>query len=106
MNVCRSQRWAAALVMFLAGGLLAGALGGCSGRKQVPFGLQDAGAPVELEAETGEAVAELPVGAAFAPNQVEVQVAESTLVLQAGYALAALQLDLDGSEPNDALVVS
>ena len=102
MNVCRSQRWGAALVMFLAGVLV----GGCSGRKQVPFGLQDAEAPTELEAESEEGVAELPVGTAFEPNQVEVQVAESTLVLQAGYALAALQLDLDGSEPTDALVVS
>jgi len=102
MNVCRSQRWDAALVMFLAGGLA----GGCSGRKQVPFGLQDAGAPMELVADTEEGEAELPVGTAFGPNQVEVQVAESTLVLQAGYALAALQLDLDGSEPMDALVVS
>lgn len=106
MNVCRTQWWAAALLMFLFGGPLAGTLGGCSGRKQVPFGLQDAGAPAELTSETGEAVAELPVGTAFAPNQVEVQVAESTLVLKAGYALAALQLDLDGNEPTDALVVS
>jgi hypothetical protein len=102
MNVCRSQRWGAALVMFLASALV----GGCSGRKQVPFGLQDAGAPTELTAETEEGAAELPVGTTFKPNQVEVQVAESTLVLQAGYALAALQLDLDGNEPTDALVVS
>ena len=102
MNVCRSQRWGAVLVMFLAGGLV----GGCSGRRQVPFGLQDAGTPTELAAEAEESAAELPVGAAFEPNQVEVPVAESTLVLQAGYALAALQLDLDGNEPVDALVVS
>jgi hypothetical protein len=102
MNVRGSQRWAAALVVFLAGGLA----GGCSGRKQVPFGLQDAGAPTELEAEGEEGAAELPVGTAFDPNQVEVQVAESMLVLQAGYALAALQLDLDGNEATDALVVS
>jgi hypothetical protein len=102
MNVCRSQRWGAVLVMFLASALV----GGCSGRKQVPFGLQDAGAPTELTAETEEGAAELPVGTTFKPNQVEVQVAESTLVLQAGYALAALQLDLDGNEPTDALVVS
>jgi hypothetical protein len=102
MNVCRSQRWGAVLVMFLASALV----GGCSGRKQVPFGLQDASAPTELTAETEEGAAELPVGTTFKPNQVEVQVAESTLVLQAGYALAALQLDLDGNEPTDALVVS
>ena len=102
MNVYRSQRWGAALVMFLAGGLV----GGCSGRKQVPFGLQDAGAPAELAAEAEASAAELPVGTAFEPDQVEVPVADSTLVLQAGYALAALQLDLDGDESIDALVVS
>jgi len=88
--------------MFLAGVLV----GGCSGRKQVPFGLHDAGAPTELETESEEGAAEFPVGTAFEPNQVEVQVAESTLVLQAGYALTALQLDLDGNDPTDALVVS
>jgi hypothetical protein len=102
MNVCQSQQWAAVLVMFVAVVLV----GGCSGRKQVPFGLQDAGAPTELETESEEGAAELPVGTAFEPNQVEVQVAESTLVLQAGYALAALQLDLDGNDPPDALVLS
>ena len=102
MNVYRSQRWGAALVMFLAGGLV----GGCSGRKQVPFGLQDAGAPTELAAEAEASAAELPVGTAFEPDQVEVPVADSTLVLQAGYALAALQLDLDGDASIDALVVS
>ncbi|RLB50159.1 MAG: hypothetical protein DRH23_05015 [Deltaproteobacteria bacterium] len=100
MNGCRSQRWAAVLVMFLAGALL----GGCSSRKQVPFGLQDAGATAVPEGE--EAAAELPVGTTFEPNQVEVPVAESTLVLEVGYALAALELDLDGSEPSDSLVVS
>jgi hypothetical protein len=88
--------------MFLAGALL----GGCSSRKQVPFGLQDAGATAVPEAEGEEAAAELPVGTTFEPNQVEVPVAESTLVLEVGYALAALELDLDGSEPSDALVVS
>ena len=39
MNLCRSQRWAAVLLMLVAGGLI----WGCSGRKQVPFGLKDAG---------------------------------------------------------------
>jgi hypothetical protein len=105
MNVCRSQRWAAALLVLLA----AVVTEGCSSRKQVPFGLQDAGTPSEATAEGEEGEegeAELPVGIAFEPNQVEVQVAESTLVLQAGYALAALELDLDGSEPTDVLVVS
>jgi len=103
MNVCRSQRWGAALVVFVFGGLL----WGCSGRKQVPFGLQDAGADsTESTEETAEGAAEQPVGETFGPDEVEVQIAESTLVLQAGYALAALQLDLDGSEPIDAVVVS
>jgi hypothetical protein len=102
MNVSGSQRCAAVLVTFLAGALVAG----CSSRKQVPFGLQDAGATAVPEAESEEAAAELPVGTTFEPNQVEVPVAESTLVLEVGYALAALELDLDGSEPSDALVVS
>ncbi len=94
--------------MFVFGGLVAGAtLEGCSGRKQVPFGLQDAGAPTEEpDSETEGDEAELPVGQTFGPDQVEVQVSESTLVLQAGYALAALELELDGEEPIDALVVS
>ena len=102
MNVCRSQRWSAALVMLLAGGLV----WGCSGRKQVPFGLQDAGTRTELAADAEESDADLPIGTSFEPNQVEVPVAESTLVLQAGYALAALQLHLDGNEAIDAIVVS
>jgi hypothetical protein len=107
MNVYRSQRWGAALVVVFAGALhLGGLLPGCSGRKQVPFGLQDAGASTEPAEEPEEGAAELPVGQTFGPDQVEVQVAESTLVLQAGYALAALRLDLDGSEPIDAVVVS
>ncbi len=111
MRLCRSQRWAAPLLMLVSGALMSG----CSGRKQVPFGLRDAGQDAsqdanpesnELSAEVEEAAPELLVGTTFAPDQVEVQVAESTLVLQVGYALAALQLDLDGSEPVDALVVS
>ena len=56
--------------------------------------------------ESADEAGELPVGQTFGPDQVEVPIAESTLVLQSGYALAALQLDLDGSEPIDALVVS
>jgi len=108
MSVCRSQRWTAILGMCLCGGLVGSTLlSGCTGRKQVPFGLQDAGtASTEPAEEAAEAAAELPVGQTFEPDQVEVQIAESTLVLQAGYALAALQLDLDGNEPIDAVVVS
>jgi len=80
---------------------------GCSSRKQVPFGLEDAEPPSTVPAaEAAESAAELPVGERFAPEQVEVPVADSTLVLEAGYALAVLRLDLDGSEPIDALVVS
>jgi hypothetical protein len=72
-----------------------GLLSGCSGRKQVPFGLEDAGTATETAAEAEEGTDELPVGETFDPDQVEVQIAESTLVLQAGYALAALRLDLE-----------
>ena len=103
MNPCRSQRRAAVLLILLTGGLL----WGCSGRKQVPFGLKDAGRDAsEPATEAEEGAPELPVGESYGPDQVEVRVAESTLVLQAGYALAALQLNLDGSEPADALLVS
>jgi len=103
MNLCRSQRRAAVLLMLVAGGLI----WGCSGRKQVPFGLKDAGGD-SSEPATGveDEAPELPVGESYGPDQVEVRVAESTLVLKAGYALAALQLNLDGREPADALVVS
>ncbi|MGB5285414.1 MAG: hypothetical protein WBN29_12955, partial [Polyangiales bacterium] len=108
MKLCRSQRWAAVQLMSIAGGILLGGLaGGCSGRKQVPFGLQDAGQDSSAPAaDVGEQAAALPVGETFGPDQVEVRVADSTLVLQTGYALSALQLDLDGAEPIDALVVS
>ncbi len=103
MNLCRSQRRAAVLLMLIAGGLI----WGCTGRKQVPFGLKGAGGD-SSEPATGveEEAPELPVGESYGPDQVEVRVAESTLVLKAGYALAALQLNLDGTEPVDALVVS
>ena len=103
MNLRRSQRPAAVLLTFVAGALICG----CSGRKQVPFGLRDAGQDAG-EPATGveEGAPELPVGESYGPDQVEVRVAESTLVLKAGYALAALQLNLDGREPIDALVVS
>ncbi|NNE17244.1 MAG: hypothetical protein HKN10_02090, partial [Myxococcales bacterium] len=103
MKLCRSQRRAAVLLICVTGGLI----WGCSGRKQVPFGLKDAGGD-SSEPATGveEEAPELPVGESFGPDQVEVRVAESTLVLKAGYALAALQLNLDGIEPDDAFVVS
>lgn len=102
MSMCRSQGWAAMLAMFVAAVTIAG----CSGRKQVPFGLEDAGSSeVQPEEPTTEAP-ELPVGETFAPDQVEIPVGESALVLQKGYALAALQIDLDGSEPLDAIAVS
>lgn len=108
MSTRRSQWWAAVLVACMAGQWLIG----CTGRKQVPFGLEDAGTPEE-HPETEQATPEpsdpepsLPVGTAFAPDQVEVPVGESVLVLTSGYALTALQVDLDGTEPLDALVVS
>ena len=89
--------------MLVTGGLI----WGCSGRKQVPFGLEDAGPDAsEPATEVEEGAPELLVGESYGPDQVEVPVAESTLVLKAGYALAALQLELDGSEPADALVVA
>ncbi|MGD8607571.1 MAG: hypothetical protein PVH21_09780 [Myxococcales bacterium] len=103
----RPQWWSAALIVCVAGQWLVG----CTGRKQVPFGLQDAGTtedqsqpeqPLEQEAEQ----APLPVGTRFEPNRVEVPVGQSALVLQSGYALTALEVDLDGTEPPDALVVS
>lgn len=106
MRPCRSQRWAAALGVFLAGGVL---VGGCSARKQVPFGLQDAETPSAEPpaAPTGESSPELPSsGQTYGPGQVEVEIGDSTLVLGAGYALAGLQIDLDGNDPIDALVVS
>lgn len=108
MSVRELRGWAAALAIVLLGDVLLG----CTGRKQVPFGLEDAGSPsVESEHEAAEPKAEEPgagllVGKRFEPGQVEVPIGDSTLVLQAGYALAALELDLDGKDPLDALVVS
>jgi hypothetical protein len=103
MKRCRAQWWSIALIACIAGQWLAG----CTGRKQVPFGLEDAGTeeePSQHEQESEQAP--LPVGTHFEPNQVEVPVGESALVLPSGYALAALEVDLDGTEPPDALVVS
>ena len=72
MKQCRSQRWVAVPLVFVAGGLLLGGLvGGCSGRKQVPFGLQDAGQDSSAPAaDLGEEAAALPVGETFGPDQV------------------------------------
>ena len=102
MSMCRSQGWAALLVVLVA----SGALFGCSGRKQVPFGLDDAGAAEEESPEEAVEAAELPVGQTFEPEQVEIPVGDSALVLQKGYALGALQVDLDGSDPIDAIAIS
>jgi hypothetical protein len=89
--------------MLVAGGLV----WGCSGRKQVPFGLEDAGRDAgEPATEVEEVAPKLLVGESYGPDQVEVRVADSTLVLEAGYALTALQVNLDGSGAADALVVS
>ncbi|MFZ1864693.1 MAG: hypothetical protein WAU39_10760 [Polyangiales bacterium] len=103
MTRCRSQWWAAALIVCIAGQ----GLGGCTARKQVPFGLEDAGASEDESQPAQESTqTPLPVGTSFEPNRVEVPVGESALVLQSGYALAALEVDLDGNVPPDALVVS
>ncbi|HSN82453.1 MAG TPA: hypothetical protein VLS88_07755 [Polyangiales bacterium] len=104
MSTWRSQRWAAALIICCTGVWLVG----CPGRKQVPFGLEDAGADEGQQSppEQEEAPTPLPTGKRFEPNQVEVPVGESALVLESGYALAALEVDLDGTDPLDALVVS
>ena len=86
-----------------------GWLVGCPGRKQVPFGLEDAGVDEgqqQSPPEQEESPAALPTGKRFEPNQVEVPVGESALVLESGYALTALEVDLDGTDPLDALVVS
>jgi hypothetical protein len=101
----RSQWWAAALIASIA----VSSSGGCTGRKQVPFGLADAGVTDDQSQtpEEGEiAQSPLLVGKRFETHQVEVPVGESALVLQSGRALAALDVDLDAAEPADALVVS
>ena len=101
MIACRPQRGAAALAF-----VVAFAMSACSGRKQVPFGLEDAGTDATAPStDTGE-TAERPVGVSFGPDQVEVPVAASTFVLKSGYALAALDIELDGREPVDAVVAS
>ncbi|MEM9731054.1 MAG: hypothetical protein AAF997_20950 [Myxococcota bacterium] len=83
---------------------------GCTGRKQVPFGLEQsegaggsAGTPAEMETETAP---ELATGEAFEADTVEVPVGDNTLVLENGYALASLRVDLDGDGEKDALVVA
>ena len=103
MIMSRAQWWAALLVV----GLGASSILGCSGRKQVPFGLKDAAVPTDEEPSSAtDEAPELPVGKSFEPNQVEVPMGASALVLESGYALGALSLDLDGAEPLDAIVVS
>jgi hypothetical protein len=94
----------AASFVFLV--LVGGALG-CSSRKQVPFGLEEASPTEEAPTDVEEEVApELPVGETFAANQVEVPVNEASLVLPAGTALGVLRTDLDADQSTDAIVVS
>jgi hypothetical protein len=89
-----------------------GALVGCTGKKQVPFGLEET-EPVD-ETDDGDSALEeaqppretLAEGTRFQANQVEVPVGEAALVLSTGYALTALELDLDGEEPTEAIVIS
>jgi hypothetical protein len=103
MRMSRAQWWAAWLVVVIG----AASTLGCSGRKQVPFGLKDAAAPSEEEENTEPSeTPELPVGQSFEPNQVEVPLGESALVLSSGYALGALEIELDESEPVDAIIAS
>ncbi|MGB5809784.1 MAG: hypothetical protein WBG86_04585 [Polyangiales bacterium] len=82
---------------------------GCTGRKQVPFGLEEPDGSVEVSAEDGAAEAPdagLPVGERFDGGQVEVALDERTMVVQEGYALAALRVDLDDDDAFDMLVVT
>ena len=102
MSMCHLQWWAAVLAMFVA----AGVSQGCSGRKQVPFGLEDAGASEEAPEEQPEEAPELPSGRTFPPDTVEVPVGDSALVVKNGYALAALDIELNGSGPIDVIAVS
>ncbi len=90
--------------------LIALVLLSCTGRKQVPFGLEDADEESPGSGATGGSGGTAPPllasGEAFEAGQVEVPVEAATLVLDAGYALGALRLDLDRDETLDALVVS
>lgn len=105
MSMCGAQRWAATLVIWVAIGTLLG----CTSKKQVPFGLEDpepvdeADSALEQAEPTGTTLVE---GTRFQANQVEVPVGEAALVLSTGYALTALELDLDGTEPTEAIVIS
>lgn len=93
-------------VAVLVSGVVTLAMSGCSGRKQVPFGLEDTSAEeTETELEVAPA-AELPSGEVFEPGQVEVPMGASALVVQEGYALGALRVELDGGDPIDAIAVS
>ncbi len=99
MNGRQTTRFLTALVMLL--------VLSCTGRKQVPFGLEDVEtSTTEAAEETEKDAPEWPVGEVFEAGQVEVPIEESTMVLEAGYALAVLRLDLDGNEVIDALVAS
>ncbi len=98
MNMHCTARFSAALLMFL--------VLSCTGRKQVPFGLEEAITTPETTEEVEQGAPGLPVGEVFEPGQVEVPIEESAMVLDAGYAFAALRLDLYGNEVIDALVVS
>jgi len=99
MNMLGTARLSAALVMFL--------VLSCTGRKQVPFGLEDPEtSTTEAQEEVEQGAPQWPVGEAFEAGRVEVPIEESAMVLDAGYALAALRLDLDDNDVIDALVVS
>jgi len=84
---------------------------GCPSKKQVPFGLEDAG--VEDADDAGETLSSSgdgavlpPAAKAFEAGRVEVSVGERTMVLEQGYALSALPIELDDDEAVDVLVVA
>lgn len=78
----------------------------CTGRKQVPFGLEDPETGTNDATEVQLEAPQWQPGETFEAGRIEVPIEESTMVLDAGYALAALRLDLDDDEVIDALVVS
>jgi len=102
MSMRQSKRWGAVLLVLLG----VASSTGCSRKKQVPFGLEDAGANEEHDDEKTEEAPPLPFGRTFGPDQVEIPVGESALALSSGYALSALEVELDGASPEDAIAVT
>lgn len=103
-----TMRWVPQIVFVLVA--LLGT--GCTGRKQVPFGLEAAGGAAGAGGAGGggaggaQTSASPQTGQRFEAGTVEVPVGDNTMVLDEGYALAALRIDLDDDGTEDALVVS